>query len=40
MFCGILNKFYISNKPFNKVIESTLYQIYIITKSCKLNRKG
>lgn len=40
MFCGILNKFYISNKPFNKVIESTLYQIYIIMKSCKLNRKG
>lgn len=40
MFCGILNKFYISNKPFNKVIESTLYQIYIIMKSFKLNRKG
>lgn len=40
MFCGILNKFYISNKPFKKVIESTLYQIYIIMKSCKLNRKG
>lgn len=40
MFCGIFNKFYISNKPFNKVIESTLYQIYIIMKSFKLNRKG